>query len=772
MNKAELLAPVGKMENAIAAIENGADALFVGGKGFNARQAADNFTEDELEEIVKYATLRGVRVYVTVNILIKEEERAALYDYLKYLEAIGVHAIIIQDLGIAHMVKKYFPNLRLHASTQMSAHSIEDVRFLQSLGFKRVVLAREMQLKEIEEIVSTCDIEIETFVHGALCYSYSGQCLMSSLIGGRSGNRGRCAQPCRMRYNLKEEGKVLDRESYLLSLKDICSLEFLPELLAVGVHSLKVEGRMKSPEYVASVIGTYRKYLDKIEKGEKYEVDPTDLDRVKGIFNRGGFSKGYYYQRGNRKMLTDNSPRHIGLKVGEVTSFIAKTGMATIQLTKDLHPGDGLEIIRLGKESVGTGITKDCAAGSMIKCHFDHYVAVGSEVYLTKNHQLLKEMQQTYKRPMRKMPIQMAIKAKLYGPVEVTLTSGIKSVTYAGGMIEPAGNNPVTKEQAQKQLTKLGSTSFVADDVQIQWPTDGYIGISELNAIRREAVTLLEQALLEKKVDEAPMKYPDVKLASEGTSGWAVHVTTMAQLEVVLNYPQVDTIYWEWQYNQEAAKEALARCKAKGVACYLALPSIMKEKMYKMHEADLAMWQQTNLAGFLVRNMGQCYALKDFGKTMIMDYNLNVANSETVAFWVEQGASRVTLSPELSKAELQGIVGPKEKIVYGYLPVMTSSQCVLRGTASCQKDAKNKHHFELEDRKGMTWQVQTDCKACMMQILSYEPLALKRGELVAQDYKWRIQLTQEDAAATKMVLRSYLEVGHPAVSGINFKSVL
>ncbi len=228
--KAELLAPVGKMENAIAAVENGADALFVGGKLFNARQYADNFTDDELEEIVHYAKLRGVRVYVTVNILIKETEVQGVYEYLKYLEEIGVHSIIVQDLGVAAIAREHFPKLRLHASTQLSAHSIEDVMFLKSLGFKRVVLARELGLKEIEKIVKTCGVEIETFVHGALCYSYSGQCLMSSLIGGRSGNRGRCAQTCRMKYSLMDEDKTLVKEAYLLSLKDICSIEFIPDL--------------------------------------------------------------------------------------------------------------------------------------------------------------------------------------------------------------------------------------------------------------------------------------------------------------------------------------------------------------------------------------------------------------------------------------------------------------------------------------------------------------------------------------------------------------
>ena len=772
MKKAELLAPVGKMENAIAAIENGADALFVGGKGFNARQAADNFTENELEEIVKYATLRGVRVYVTVNILIKESETEALYHYLKYLEEIGVHAIIIQDLGIAHMVRKYFPKLRMHASTQMSAHSIEDVLFLKELGFKRVVLAREMQLKEIKDIIEKCDIEVETFVHGALCYSYSGQCLMSSLIGGRSGNRGRCAQTCRMRYNLKEDGKVLSKESYLLSLKDICSIEFIPELLEAGIHSFKIEGRMKSPEYVASVVGTYRKYVDLAQTNTSYEVSEEDLNILKGVFNRGGFSKGYYYEKGSRKMLTPISPRHIGLKVGEVIRFSAKNGQATIQLTHTLNPGDGLEIIREGKESVGTGITKVCEAGSRITCQFDKYVEVGSEVYLTKNHQLLKRMRQTYVKPVRKMPITMQIKGNIGEPLEIIMTAQGKTITYTGGLLEVASQNPITKEQARKQLTKLGSTSFVARQVEIDWPEGAYIGISQLNEVRRSACLQLEEALLEKKVDQVPEVYKHEIREGNEAGGWAVHVTNLEQLEVVLSYPEVEMIYWEWLYQNEVAMEAMQRCIEAGKDFYLALPNIMKERMYEKHKEDLLLWKETALTGFLIRNIGQHHFLQEMGKALVVDYNMNITNNETIALWEEKGAKRVTTSLELTATETALLKGAREKIVYGYFPVMTSSQCVLRGTSSCQKGVKEKHSFELEDRKQITWRIETDCKACMMQIMSCEPLAIRKGDM-PQDVMLRIQLTNESNVQTEEIMNSYLERNEQKlVKGTVFKTVL
>ena len=455
-------------------------------------------------------------------------------------------------------------------------------------------------------------------------------------------------------------------------------------------------------------------------------------------------------------MLTPISPRHIGLKVGEVIRFSAKNGQATIQLTHTLNPGDGLEIIREGKDSVGTGITKVCEAGSRITCQFDKYVEVGSEVYLTKNHQLLKRMRQTYVKPVRKMPITMQIKGDIGKPLEMTMIAQGKTITYTGGLLEVASQNPITKEQARKQLTKLGSTSFVARQVEIDWPEGAYIGISQLNEVRRSACLQLEEALLEKKVDQVPEVYKHEIREGNEAGGWAVHVTNLEQLEVVLSYPEVEMIYWEWLYQNEVAMEAMQRCIEAGKDIYLALPKIMKERMYEKHKEDLLLWKETALTGFLIRNIGQHHFLQEMGKALVVDYNMNITNNETIALWEEKGAKRVTTSLELTATETALLKGAREKIVYGYFPVMTSSQCVLRGTSSCQKGVKEKHSFELEDRKQITWRIETDCKACMMQIMSCEPLAIRKGDM-PQDVMLRIQLTNESNVQTEEIMNSYLE---------------
>ncbi len=776
MKRAELLAPVGKMENAIAAIENGADALFVGGKAFNARQSADNFTPDELKDIIHYAKLRGVRVYVTVNILIKEKEMQLLFDYLRYLEEVGVDALIIQDLGVAKVVRKYFPNLRMHASTQLSAHSIEDVLYLKQLGFKRVVLARELQLKEIREIIEKCDIEVETFVHGALCYSYSGQCLMSSLIGGRSGNRGRCAQPCRMKYTLKKDGMPVRKDAYLLSLKDICSIEFLPELIACGIHSFKIEGRMKSPEYVASVISTYRKYIDLESAKEEYVVHEGDIELLKGIFNRGGFSKGYYYEKGSPKMLTPISPRHIGLYAGEVIHFSPKTGLATIKLERTLHPGDGLEIIREGKESVGTGITKLCEAGSQIKCHFDKYIEVGSHVYLTKNHQLLKEMRLTYQKQDRKLPISLSVTGKIQKPIVLTATYQNISVICQGECLEEATNNPVTRQQALKQLTKLGSTSFVAEKAQIdEWPERGYIGIKSLNTIRREVVEALEKALLKVEVAKDKKVYQSEKPASFHQPCVICHATTLQQLEAALDCKEITTIYWEWDYDDASTWEALSLCSVRNISFYLHLPFIMRNESYNQYGPMIRRWANEPIAGYVIRSFGEYQLVKDLDRVIVTDYNMNVTNNEAIRLWQEGGVQRVTVSAELVGEELDDLQGDTEKIIYGYLPMMTSSQCVLRNTDNCQKGSKSTHQFCLEDRKGAAWRIQTDCHACMMQILSYEPLVMKSGQVqkLRKTYSVRLQFTNETKEEVKDILGAYFEEAYCKLpKGTDFKVVL
>ena len=306
----ELLAPAGSYDIAIAAINAGADAIYLGGENFGARANAENLTTEEIIDVLNYAHLNERKVYLTINTLLKNKEiRNDLYGFLCPLYENGLDSVIVQDIGVLTFVKKHFPNLKIHASTQMTISGKETVKWLKDLGAERVVLPRELSVDEIKELKGT-DIEIESFVHGALCYCYSGQCLLSSFIGGRSGNRGRCAQPCRLPYDVIYDGMLINEadEKYILSPKDICALYLLPDIIDAGVTSLKIEGRMKKKEYVCGVVSIYRKYLDSILDGEKYEVDEADIKLLMDLFNRHGFNESYFYTKNGREMMSLKEP--------------------------------------------------------------------------------------------------------------------------------------------------------------------------------------------------------------------------------------------------------------------------------------------------------------------------------------------------------------------------------------------------------------------------------------------------------------------------------
>ncbi|WP_069997529.1 U32 family peptidase [Cellulosilyticum sp. I15G10I2] len=776
MKTVELLAPVGKIENAYAAIENGADALFIGGKLFNARQYAENFTDEELEEIIRYSKLRGIQVYITVNTLIKEDEVSTLFNYLDYLNRLGVDAVISQDLAVASLVKKYFPELILHASTQMTAHSLEDVSFLETLGFKRIVLARELHLNEVKKITANSQVEVETFIHGALCFSYSGQCLMSSLIGGRSGNRGRCAQPCRMKYTLTKNNKTLSKEDYLLSLKDICTVEFLPELIACGIHSLKIEGRMKSPEYVASVVKTYRKYLDLFMNQKSYEVDQKDIEELKGIFNRGGFSTGYYFDAPNAKMITPVSPRHIGVKIGEVTHFSPKSGRTAIVLKCELNPGDGIEIIRSGRESVGAGISKHYKKGDTIYLDFDKYIDVGSEVYLTKNHQLLKGLRNTYTKSQKKVPIDLKVTSKVGEPIQIQATYKTLSINHIGEVLEKASSAPLTKDNAIKQLSKLGNTSFFLNKIEIDWDEEGYLSISKLNEMRRMALLKMEEKILESCIKDKRTYEPLNRNRHEEKKFWSANVKTIDQLKVCLEKREITEIYWEWQYDNAQSQEAYKLCHEANKAFYLALPYIMHDSSYKKFEHALIYWENTDIEGYLIRNYGEFNWLKSSQKEKHIDYTLNIMNNEAIALWHELGASCLTLSMEITTSEIQALRGNLERIVYGYIPVMTSKQCILRYHNQCVKKANHSVNHQLLDRKEAQWTIQTDCEACVVQILTDKPIVLKHlEEFKYTDIKsLRLNFNVETKEETQKVLEAYLS-GEASkiklIEGVSFKSI-
>ena len=340
-NKIELLAPVGNFDCLKAAVQNGADAVYLGASNFSARASATNFNYEDLKKAVEYAHIRNVKVHLALNTLIKNNELNSALELASYAYEIGIDAIIVQDLGLAQILLKNFPKMPIHASTQMTIHNLEGVLQAEKLGFSRVVLSRELSFDEIDYICRNSNIEIECFVHGALCISYSGQCLMSSIIGGRSGNRGKCAGTCRLPYELIEikENKTVEK-GYLLSSKDVCTLDILPDLIDAGVKSFKIEGRMKSPEYVGIVTSIYRKYIDLAESNQQYIVDEEDRKKLMQIFNRGGFSTGYLKGKLGKNMMYTKKPNHIGIYAGDVISYNENKGYVKFKARENIELGD------------------------------------------------------------------------------------------------------------------------------------------------------------------------------------------------------------------------------------------------------------------------------------------------------------------------------------------------------------------------------------------------------------------------------------------------
>lgn len=748
LKKPEILAPVGQIESFYAAVENGADAIYVGGKLFSARQFADNADKDQLKEIVEYARLRGIKVYVTVNTLIKNAELDKLVEYIQQLCQIGVDALIVQDFGVARIIKKYFPSIVLHASTQMSAHSKADVQFLKNCGYERVVVARELTLEEIKHIKKEIDIEIEAFVHGALCVCYSGQCLMSSLIGGRSGNRGRCAQPCRLPYILKKDGLDItnSQSPYLMSPKDMQALEILPELLDAGIDSFKIEGRMKAPEYVASVVRVYRKYMDlallNLNTGEhlnkenkeidqpSYKVDKLDKDELLTVFNRGGFTKGYFTQKPGNEMMMTISPKNSGLWIGKVVSY-NRSGIVQIKASVDLNPGDGIEIWTQDKKHVGTGISKSIKKGDIFSVSLKGNITNGDEVYLSKNHSLLGELKQSYKQSSRKSKINVYLKVKMNKPIKLILEhESDAKVSVLGEIVSLAQTAPVTNEQLYKQISKFGNTPFNPTNIVVENDSNIYIQISKINELRRKAVTLLIEKILSSSVRDCVgyEKYTKENKELQKVAKKQIltaNVRNLEQLKACASY--IGNIYLELQnQTKESIDKALVLCKQNNSKLYISLPHIERDKDYPIYADLLKYIETTDVEGYIVRTYGQYEKLKNTNKKKIIDYTLNVMNNQSIMHWESLGADVVTLSLEMSGDEIEKMRGKcLEMIIYGHIPIMTTEQCLLGRYKECQKHRNPQNtKYELVDRKNESYPIAIDCNSCRMQLLSSKPIVL------------------------------------------------
>lgn len=771
INKApELLSPAGTMESVYAAVNNGCNAIYLGGKQFSARQSAANFSEKEIEEVCDYCHLRNVKVYVTVNTVYKDKEIAEYLKFVKLLYAMGVDALILQDLGAAKLVKEHFPDFALHASTQLTSNNIDDVNFLIENGFQKIVLSRELNLKEITEITANTDVEIETFIHGALCVSYSGQCIMSSMLGGRSGNRGRCAQTCRLPYSLYKEFENL-KEGHLLCPKDIQTVTILPQLIEAGISSFKIEGRMKNPEYVAGVTAIYRKYIDiYMSNPEGYHVDEKDIKVLLQLFNRGGFTEGYYNTHSGSNMMSIERPKTWGLKTGFVDSYNAKLGRATIRTREPLVPGDGIEVWTQKEPHTGTNISRVSKAGEVISLLISGDISKNDVVYKTHDKALSDALKKTWEKDTRKKMIYGSLKLKIGEPVSLKLwdMEG-NSVFEEGEVVQTAQNQPILLEKVKQQIMKTGATPFKLDELEITADEQIYIGISSLNELRRSAVEKLTSIIIKKSKRNTENNYSVaeiIKAPIRKDKKMNVLVNTKYQFDIAVTYEPVNIIYFECNDDfEENLEECINICKKEDVKLYAALPRIYRQYSKEIYSSFIEKLKQSDIDGFLVRSGGQYLEVKSTEKEINIDFSLNIFNNEAVSFWNEKEADIITLSPELNLQEICEMgAGNCEMLVYGYLPLMTTHQCPVgnfagektHGIFCKEKGTQSKYH--LKDRKGMKFPIMMDCKQCVATILNGQPLfTLKffNEIMVSPTGHVRLMFTKENAKEVKNILYAY-----------------
>ncbi len=764
--RAELLAPAGNAEGFYGAVRAGADAVYLGGSRFGARAYAENFTTEELIECIRYGHLLGRKIYLTVNTLLKESEVSELFEYLNPFYEAGLDAVIVQDLGVLRFIRERFPELGIHGSTQMTICSVHGAELLKKLGAVRIVPARELSLQELSEMKEKVDIELETFIHGAMCYCYSGQCLFSSILGGRSGNRARCAQPCRLPYGVKTERKRSEA-CYPLSLKDMCTIEHIPLLAEAGIDSFKIEGRMKKPEYAAGVTAVYRKYIDRYydmrerygteKAASEYKVLPEDLELLSSLYIRSEKQDGYYFKQNGPDMITLSNPAYSG-----------------------------------------------------------------------SSDNILQDIQNKYLDGKLKLPVTVSGIFLEGAPAEITLQTGELAVTVQGQPVEKAQRQPVTEENVRKQLGKMGDSVFVPENMNLCVGEDVFYPIGQINELRREAVSGLERSLLErngyggqrcggqfpeadtKKSDGAASlpqenakafkKEPEAKNVSQDClntdrkafgnddGGVVIGIRTLEQLQAVaeefselmkasedndtvqkVGYPayRLKRLYVDGDLLLDRTRETVELCGKTGAepSIFIALPHILR-KRDDGYLASLSetMEQYPEFCGVLARSLdGLAYALKK-GYHNRLDANVYCWNSLA---WEELKAETAgfCLPLELKAGEQRKLLdrcgnfsGAFEKTVYGRIPMMVTANCLSKTIWGCRPGKGER--TDLIDRYQKEFPVIINCKHCMNIIYNSVPLSLHQDmERWSETTDVRLDFTIESGTETEQILRAFVGGG-------------
>ena len=778
----ELLSPIGDFDCLKAAVQNGADSVYFGGSLFNARYNAHNFDADELKQAIQYAKLRNVKVDFTLNTLIKNNEFADAVELANYVYSLGVDAIIVQDLGLARYLIKNFPDLPIHASTQMTIHNLHGVKELEELGFKRAVLSRELSLDEIQYICKNTNIEIETFIHGALCISYSGQCLFSSSIGARSGNRGKCAQPCRLPYKLfstsNQKQKLNQNKSdtnknnincnnnnnynnncncnnsdicldsgYLLSPRDLCGLNYIPQLINAGVSCLKIEGRMKSPEYVATVTKIYRKYIDLAYSQKDYIIDQNDIDELMQVFNRGGFSSANFESTPNRNYVFKEKPNNIGIYIGNVSKLNKEKGLVRLTLKNDVQIGDKISFEK--EEHKYTISELMCNNNNLREANSGDTVVIGrmkgnlhlgDKVYKLTDAVRSKKIDEFIQKENKKIPLSAHIIVKKGVPLSLEVTSCDKEngnyfSMSAKSVIDilpiDAITNPISEDRIKEQLCKTTNSQFEFKYIKVDLDDNTYVPkISYINQLRRECLEKLEEQAIQrfsrdKKNIELSSINSSINNFAQNNSDKSIIIQNnlcknniiqnnsdisvtgsnitnnenskicllLNELDLDYDYSKisnVDNIYVPLKYFKNKQYWEIIKTLSRNNNLYIYLPTVLKDNFRNFYFNDIdAIIKKYKIKGLICSNLSCINYFSNLkGKLdLVANYTFNVFNNYTINELAEIGIKRVMLSPELDESNLKNITNnsiiPTEVLVYGKLVLMNIGYCLLGSSNLC-----------------------------------------------------------------------------------------
>lgn len=769
MGKVELLAPAGDFNCLKAAVQNGANSVYFGVSKFNARAFATNFSIEEMKEIIKYCKLRNVKTDLTLNTLIRNSEFEDAVSLANEAYKAGIDAIIVQDLGLATFLIKNFPELAVHASTQMSIHNLEGALQAEKLGFKRVVLAREICANEIEYICNNTNVEIETFIHGALCISYSGQCLFSSAIGGRSGNRGRCAGPCRLPYSLvfKDNKSGIEKvhdKGYLLSPKDLCGINYIPKLIKAGVKCFKVEGRMKSPEYVAIVTRIYRKYIDLALSGKKYIVDPEDIHNLQQVYNRGGFSEGHLNSKANKNLIYKEKPNNMGLYLGNISSYNPNKGHITLTSKEEISIGDSIGVEKertkynISELMIKNSNVKNAEKGKLITIgRMKGNISVGDKVYKLTSKELFANAKNSYENKENiKIPLICNIVVKKNTPISINIFSSQNDVPDLYKKINisvvsdiipiEALKTPISVERIIKQISKTNNTPYSFEKITVQLDDGLYVpSISTLNELRRKALEKLEYEISQKFLRQSTFNFKNNLIAvNKENTNFDVSLF-LRVLNTDYDYTKLDkqnikNIYLSLKLFLDKKYTNIIEYLSNNYNVYIYMPTIIKDNYKNIITNSFDdIIEKYNIKGFVISNLADFKYLEKYKNDydFVGNYSLNIFNNYSVEKYSDLGLNTVTLSRELNKEAIQEIINNTnakiELIVYGNLPIMATNYCFLGQTNNCYPECgtncvKNNTYY-LQDRLGYKFRIIPDNLQTVSLICNSKTLSISTKDL-------------------------------------------